>query len=350
MTSMPPLQHERQSSFEEASSTRPKPPFQILWWGYLVFSICAGIAVWGRSRGSTDANVAFLSGMVVGMLVISVVVAWVAWLVIGRSKLAATIAFAAIAVLGAMGQIGSEQRRSAAESMVTEIEQMQQQLMTSVEDGGSPSAELIEQSADRVARTMERVSETHGAKSVEVGAAMLREMAAKSRPYLSVLNKFQEAGGIDAGTLKSVSDIDQRLELVSRFRTANDELDAYLATSPSDARRRLQQIGAPEGEIRSFMHGLEQNLSLTREIRRSDRALADHMTELLTLLKSNWGRWHTADGGVLFREPGEHVDRYNQLGAQIAAVASEQEALQRQIVANQQHHVDNMKQELKGVR
>ena len=328
----------------------PRRSIQIAWWGWLVFFAALAVAVYVRAFNAPIEESSYYAGAFFGAIVFPLLGAWLAWVISGRgNRTVASVTLAAVSLLVPLGHM-SVARMAA---MQAQRQQNQQQLvdaMDQLHDDYSKALDSGEfyvapERARQIADTLERAaSGTPDAIMARAAADLLREMAQHAQPYEQAARQLMAAGGVQPAGLDTVAAIDARLKLVQEFAAANEQFDQVLAAVPAQTRARLKQAGAPDVAAEAFMRGANRNLILVREVRRTDRQLAVLMADTLGLLKSAWGAWELdrSTGSLLFERDAD-LNRYQQLVTQIQTVAVEQEGYQRQMLANQQHSVQELK-------
>lgn len=146
-------------------------------------------------------------------------------------------------------------------------------------------------------------------------AELLRALTTLVDEYGVLLNRFIEAGGIEAGGEEDSFPI--RIDLLEALRDQNDLLD----------RRGPQLLGQmsskPDGKTLKYM----------RDLRETDRRWMVAGIELLNIYHANYGLWRLdAEGTIVFEElvPDTTIERAGQLIGIIQQATDEQTQLQRE--------------------
>ena len=114
-------------------------------------------------------------------------------------------------------------------------------------------------------------------------------------------HEFIELGGIDASTIGSIEDLDQRVEMIRLLNQMNDDIDARFP----ELFMQITGADSPEGR---------RQLKMTKEIRQTNREAYPHMMEVLQIVRKYWATSGNADDGNFYfgdDVPVEDIDKYN---------------------------------------
>jgi len=176
-------------------------------------------------------------------------------------------------------------------------------------------------------------------KAMQIMADLLGPLETVGREHEQALQKFNQAGGIDAGTLKSVQDIDDRLELVAQWQPITERFIQVVNGMTADLDRRLTAAQLPPQVAQAAKNGFSSKWGKNKEqvlkIREMDRQLLGDFHTMLTLLREHWGQWKIDQDGRLRFDNNTVLVQYQAVNNQMQETAAAQEALQKQFLAQQ---------------
>lgn len=151
-------------------------------------------------------------------------------------------------------------------------------------------------------------------------ASIMKELQVLMNPYLEINNNFYDLGGVDAATLSTSEDIENRVGMIKRLIEINDQIDVRFPILFN----QIAGSDTPEGK---------QQLAVAKQMRALDREAYPHMIESLLIVKEYWATSGNAnDGKFYFGDdvPADAIEAYNNHLAAIEAVGLKQMEIQRQ--------------------
>ena len=152
----------------------------------------------------------------------------------------------------------------------------------------------------------------------ESRATIKNEFEQLMGPYLDLNNQLLELGGIDAVTLSSIQDVDNRIAMIQKLSIMNDQIDIrfpelFMQVTGSDS---------PEGK---------RQLAMAKQVRQADREAYPHMMKSLQIVRKYWDTSGNANDGLFYfgdNVPKDEVLIYNQHLEAIDAIGKRQEEIQ----------------------
>jgi hypothetical protein len=160
-----------------------------------------------------------------------------------------------------------------------------------------------------------RSASPEAAAVLKKNADLLREISELVDEYSAMLERFVEAGGMEAAGEKDSFPI--RIELLETLRDQNDLLDTHVPQILT----QIDDAPAPA------------DLEYMSHLRETDRRWMNAAIELLDIYHANYDLWELQDDGtVLFAEsvPDSTVERAGELMATIQRATEAQTVLQRE--------------------
>jgi len=180
------------------------------------------------------------------------------------------------------------------------------------------STDSIDEFVGLVEKTSKNVSPELAAE-LESQASILVEFKAMMDPFLSVNNELINLGGIDASTLGSIEDVDNRIAMIEQLYEMNEMIDLRFPV----LFKQINGADSPEGK---------QQLAMAKEMRATNREAYPHMKESLQIVKKYWETSGNADDGKFYfgdDVPKDVVEAYNNHLAAVDAVGVRQSEIQR---------------------
>ncbi len=241
----------------------------------------------------------------------------------GTFKISVYILFTAFLVTGCSSKHQEQQAAdlAAAQEMAAlaqaNLEQYQEHVQSG--DGSIPeSSDSIDEYVELVEKASESVSPELAAQ-LKAQAAILKEFKELADPYIATNSKFMKLGGIDAATLTSIDDIDNRITLIQELAAINDVIDVRY----KELFMQIPGSDTPEGA---------RQLAMIKEIRQTDREAYPHMIQSLQIVKKHWETSGNANDGLFYfgpDVPSEDIANYNQHHKAIEAIGEKQQQIQR---------------------
>jgi len=241
----------------------------------------------------------------------------------GTFKISVYLLFTAFLITGCSSKHQEQQAadQAAADEFAKLAQTNKERVAEQIEsgDGSVPeSTDSIDEYVELVEKASENVSPELAAQ-LKSQAAILKEFKELADPYLAANNKFMELGGIDAATLASIEDIDNRIAMIDELAAINEVIDVRY-------RELFMQItgsDTPEGA---------RQLAMIKEIRQTDREAYPHMKQCLQIVKEHWETSGNANDGLFYfgaDVPSEDIAQYNQHLKAIEAIGVKQQQIQR---------------------
>jgi hypothetical protein len=157
------------------------------------------------------------------------------------------------------------------------------------------------------------------------------------QPYLSSYEKafsaFQTKGGLDPKSLTSRDEIGERLSLLTEFETANQEFLKFVRGFQAQYRAELAKLNFPPAKLdataRDFTRGANVNTII--EIRGTDTELCVAMRGYLESLQTEWGKWKSSEGTVIFENTAA-AGTFNTHAEKVQEIAARQAELQQKVL------------------
>ncbi len=206
-------------------------------------------------------------------------------------------------------------------------------------ESGEMRPEAVERIQD-MAKVMEETASKgtqREAASMQAMASVLRDAAAHMQTYQSAFDAFNAAGGIDAATLKTLEQIDERLKLLAALDEANEKLDVFHDEAPAELRKKMIDAKVSSDEVIKVHGGFMKTypLELLKGIRQTDRTICAEAKTMLTTLHDQWGRWRV-EGEELLIDDDAAMTTYNRAFESLMAAADKQHQLQQEVLARQE--------------
>jgi starvation-inducible outer membrane lipoprotein len=180
------------------------------------------------------------------------------------------------------------------------------------------STESIDEYVELVEETSKNVSPELAAQ-LNSQALILAEFKAMMDPFILVNNELTNLGGIDASTLGSIEDVDNRIAMIEQLNETNELIDLKFPV----LFKQINGADSPEGK---------QQLAMAKEMRATNREAYPHMKESLQIVKKYWETSGNADDGKFYfgdDVPNDVVEAYNNHLAAVDAIGLRQSEIQR---------------------
>jgi len=305
-------------------SSASNKPFAMLLGFAMIFASLAGfacgIAALCRRRGE-----------------VSVLVRSVVGLIINCSLL--LLFFSAFVQGFNRGYARSVKARESMASVKRTLDQTQDNLRRSFDstNGIKSDPAVLDKTVD-VLKKASQDAQGESALVLEASTAYLGELQRLTRLYDVELKSIESGRLLDASTLKTKEQIEQRRQVVQNFLKANSDIDRFVASSESSfrnelVRRKVSQTRM-DREVAAFRESMQSRRPLLRAIRASDKNIGDSMLAVLNLLESNWGTWKydPISAEVLFSDTAT-LDEYKTHLEEIGAAGKQQVALQQRFLS-----------------
>lgn len=216
----------------------------------------------------------------------------------------------------------SQADQAAAENFSEFGEKSTERIAEQIESEGAyfpDSTDDIDEYVEMVEDASKNVSQELAAQ-LKSQASIMKELQVLMNPYLEMNNTFYDLGGVDAATLSTPEDIENRVGMIKRLIEINDQIDVRFPILFN----QIAGSDTPEGK---------QQLAVAKQMRALDREAYPHMIESLLIVKEYWATSGNAnDGKFYFGDdvPADAIEAYNNHLAAIEAVGLKQMEIQRQ--------------------
>lgn len=173
-------------------------------------------------------------------------------------------------------------------------------------------------------------------KAKRLGWAMLSvndQMLLLAKIYDAARNQLMEAGGIDATTIHSLKQIENRKTLIVNFKDANEKILFYLHNIDSHIISALANIELTEQQqieaIKIYKASARHDILVA--IRELDREFSNDSSAIMNLLQKEWGKWKIHGKTVLF-DDNAATREYSALLKRISANIEKGGELQNQLL------------------
>jgi len=169
-----------------------------------------------------------------------------------------------------------------------------------------------------------------------VGARVIQDLGRSVGAYLRALKPVNDAGGLDAKTLKDRAAVTKRRDLLRPAIKAHDSVVELLGGMPGTIRARAREFGADERLSQTIVSSMTKGMHLTELIRlhRMEHDLLRVMDEHLADLQRAWPHWSVSNGKFLFDSEysQERLDAFNQRVRKLESLAAEQSQAQADLL------------------
>ena len=214
------------------------------------------------------------------------------------------------------------QAEQAAAESISEFDQRNTNRITeAIESEGAYFPDSTD-SLDEYVELVEDVSETVSpelAAQLQSQASIVKELQVLMDPYITISNQFYDLGGIDASTLSTIEDIENRIGMIEQLTEINDRIDTQFPILFN----QITGADTPKGQ---------QQLANAKQMRALDREAYPHMIASLEIVKEYWATSGNADDGKFYfgdDVPADDIEVFNGHLAAIEAIGLKQMEIQR---------------------
>jgi hypothetical protein len=310
-----------------------------------VFAIALGVLGLRKPGELSAYDWGRLTGNIVGVLILPTFLAWAAWRLSGRSRLARTLTFFVVFGLLAASQLlqaGRRARRPDAFADLRAEQERNRQEQRALLDAGQPldgqqAEKFVANAAAHLRKTASSASGNERLAS-EAGQALAERMLAVTRRYNAALVDADMGTFFEIAPLADATKLAARRKAVEAFAAANSELQTVQANGAALLRAELEKRRVTPAYLRQTLAGYEEStgkrMPLILKIRDTDARLASTMLEFLDLAAGKHGTWRIEQpGGEVVFDSEEATTRYRDVLKRIDAISEEQRSYQQQVVA-----------------
>lgn len=183
------------------------------------------------------------------------------------------------------------------------------------------ATEIAEKAAEQLeqAQAASKGVSPEQAPQVQTQSEISKEFELLMEPFLTLNNQLLDLGGIDAVTLSSIRDVDNRIAMIEQLFDMNEMIDLRFPV----LFKQINGADSPEGK---------QQLAMAKEMRATNREAYPHMKESLLIVKEYWETSGNADDGNFYfgdDVPQDVVEAYNKHLAAVDAIGVRQLEIQR---------------------
>lgn len=194
---------------------------------------------------------------------------------------------------------------------------------------------------DRVKLAMDSAAaDTSGPQALAAKAfsAHVGRMQALMKDYASTMKGMLEPSVFDMSGVTQRSQLQARRELVKKFMTANDKLQAFVAQRQELFAQDLDQAGVPTQTKSEALTGYGRAATrqdpLLLKIREQDRRFGKAALGMLDLLDANWGKWkYNAERKKVYFDDPAMQSRMMDYRDEVESAGREQKRLQLQLAS-----------------
>jgi len=285
---------------------------------------------------ATSGQFSQLCGNIVGVLLLSGLFAWIAWLMFRRSTVVGNIVFC-LAVIGFSGMTWQAAQNRHAMEAVNKVERdMAGNLRETLKNAkGDPSSALAQfnKLSDTLGQASSQMS-GRDKRAAEAGQHFTKMLSAKVQLYSDAYKPLSKAGFAQAKGIASKDDIGHRRGLVNAFGDANKQVTDFYKASERTFRTELEKENLDGPYIDQVLRGFRESASvdIVLRVRKCDEELVAQMNKLLDIYEREWGAWRVDDAGkVIFVNP-DAVKEFNGAQKSIVEIAERQKAAQEEII------------------
>ncbi len=325
------------------SQSSPMPPrrrFRLYWWTFIPLLMAISATLWAQhTRWTAATGYSYTAGSIVGLIILSMLVAWVAGLCSRRHPMVISITFTIVCLLLGMGQlrVATEhiQNKNAAANLSETARQINSDAHKSMQAGTVVDARAHLDRLQSAATNAADASTGESAASMRALATLTQSISANLLPYQNAIRQFNEAGGIDIGPTLTLEKVDHRLDLLASAQEAFATYIDFYRHMPDVFRNALSSEGVDESRldaaVSAFRAGghYDENLKAT-EI---EGKLLDLYQARLQFLRVHWDSLTLPEeegGAAAVADPGD-IDWFNENIDAIQAAAAEQDAIKARI-------------------
>jgi hypothetical protein len=343
-----------QSGEETLSRMTPPPPprmqkatFGVAWWAWVAFGV-GGVVTLGEayaSKGdrSLEALTPYMMGLLVGMLLLAIIPAFIAFYLGKRSRKAATIVFILFAAIGTAGHWQMAQRRMAQDraekDFEREIEQSKEDIRRDIESGKLSASQGADR-LDRLIASAGKASQTVGGDRAIAMQAMARTMSGLSdcaRKYGAALDAVLKQSPMNPMWAKTREDFGQCRKNIAALREGCDAMRSQFNGMEGRIREELAKGGMSGSHadeiVREFTAKIDRAKPQFKAIRDEDDVMVGLLGQAADLLENNWDKWKIDSvSGQLMFEKVEAEKAFNGIAQKLHEAANRQENAQRDYI------------------
>lgn len=180
----------------------------------------------------------------------------------------------------------------------------------------------------------------NNAKTAEVerlAAAAHQEVERAALDFERAVEAFDRSGGTNVGTLKTLPELERRVELLNAVDAQLIRLDFLLRNGEPKLRAELKELGVGDAQANAWMRQLfpAKHMAVVFQIREQDRRFVNAARELFDLVRAEAGKMRIEeDGAAIAFESAEADRRFRVICGTIDDVIEKQQRLHRAAAAD----------------
>lgn len=328
-----------------------KQSFSLYRWGWICYLVGAvmvfGMAPFHEKFNGIEKTVPYILGTLLGMLLIGILPALIAFFIGRRSRTAATITFVAFVTLGVLGQLNDVlryRRAQAAQMARAQISAQARQVRTAIADQiQSDKAVDFKSIEGAVSAMQDTARKTASVLSPEERAiaGFWDRFREPMVPYQHAIDVLEEKPPLKPQWIKAKDDIGVARGNIAKFRQANAAARRPFANWNKILGEELTKQKVPPAAQTQMIAMLATKFTLARTqcdvIRDMDEVYARELLNACDLLEENWGKWlFDAERETIIFDDDETLSQYNAIVARINSAVQQQEEAQKQFLKSLQ--------------
>lgn len=272
-----------------------------------------------RIQSPSEIGQAF--GYAFGLVLVAFMVGWLVWRVSKRNLTAGNIVF-----LGVLGLLVAREVSVFAnfEARDHSIETQRTQSLDSVRsifnemDAVAHSDSAQESTERRAVAASNAIEQEFGSNEIIAGIfhAIVNSTIEQEKAWAATYDSFSRTNILDFKTIDSIQELRRRQEIVENYRKASMSLATLFADSESLMDSILMEIDVNDDWKREFKAGFSKtylaNARFTITLYRSHSDFASATSNVLEVLKENWGSWEwSSEHSTVVFETDYAVEKYN---------------------------------------
>ncbi len=281
-------------------------------------------------------HIAFNAAILLGIAFVGSIVLY---LIFGRSRSVASIAFTFVIGLMSAGRFAPN--TAAAQEAVTRAVGLsggtakKGEEKSKVDETTAPAnlAQLAV-SADTSSLTTTPAAETLNPKLATSAKRWIRTANQLAATYRTAREQFEFGGGLELGDLRSRRECSDRLALLTRLQQANEAFAGYINSAPVTMQKLLSEDGISKGEaeplIEGFLGGFNYDLQVS--LRQTRAEFIANAQDMLQLARDREGQWaFEATSGLLVFKSKQDTKNFAQFASKAREAAARDLELQREL-------------------
>jgi hypothetical protein len=302
-----------------------------------------------RADSAPDQQVAEMVGAILGLLLVGLLGASIAFYASRRSRTAASVTMVVLMGLVVAGQLGRAQqarraaRSGATQTVLDEVEHMRSEYGRMLKSEAGITTEASTELMDRLTTATDKASQELTGADAAAFKAVAKVLASMKEPmaqYDRALTAMLAHSPLAPGWMKTRSDIKVAREHVAAYRAANKALrqagDLYITRFASEVNNSGLSAKQKAAMLSSFNAQSASISKWTTIIRDCDDELSDTCDEVCDLLEREWGQWRIEEEVLLFEDDAVLAE-YSKLSGKVDEIAKRQTAAQAEVVKAMQN-------------